>query len=62
MLGDGFGKWEVLNMGNDAGDDFGKFPLDGGKSRSWFLGDEFGTALSDEYGNWFSPGSSGLLW
>ena len=41
-LGGEFGKWEGLNMGNDAGDDFGKCSLEGGKSMNWFLGDEFG--------------------
>ena len=42
-------------MGNDAGDDFGKFPLEGGKSMNRFLGDEFGKCEGDEYGKRFSP-------
>jgi hypothetical protein len=28
-------------MGNDAGDDFGKYPLENGGSTDLFLGDEF---------------------
>jgi len=48
----------VTNLGKRGGDDFKKFPLEGGKSRNRFLGDEFGTASSDEDGKWFSPGSS----
>jgi len=59
--GDEFGKWEVPNMGNDAGDDFGKFPLEGGELTSKVLGDEFGKMKSDEDRKWFSPGFSGLM-
>jgi hypothetical protein len=32
----------VTDSGNDAGDDFGKFSLEGGESTKLFLGDEFG--------------------
>jgi hypothetical protein len=48
-------------MGNDAGDDFGKFALEDRKSMSLFLGDEFGKRKSDEYGTRGSPGFSCLL-
>jgi len=37
-------------MGNGAGDDFGKFSLESGKSTSRFLGDGSGKPGSDEYG------------
>jgi hypothetical protein len=42
-------------MGNDAGDDFGKFPLEDKESTSRVLDDEFGKKESDEDGKWFSP-------
>jgi len=42
-------------LGNDASDDFGKFPLEGGKSRSRFLGDEFRNDKSDKDEKGFSP-------
>jgi len=48
-------------MGNDEGDDFGKFPLEGGKSMNRFLADELGKCEGDEYGNNFSPDFSGLM-
>jgi len=48
-------------MGNDAGDDFGKFALEDRESTNLVLGDEFGTALSDEYGKCFTPDFSGLM-
>ena len=51
----------MSNLGNGAGDDFGKFPLDDRESTNLFLGDELGNGLSDEYGNNFSPGFSCLL-
>jgi len=37
-------------MGNDAGDDFGKYPLERGKSTSRFLGDGSGKPGSAGYG------------
>ena len=52
-------------MGNDAGDDFGKFPQEDEESTTLFFGDEFGKCLGDEYGKCFSPGFlrvSGVLW
>jgi len=37
-------------MGNGAGDDFGKFPQESGKSTSGFLGDGSGKPGSAGYG------------
>jgi hypothetical protein len=48
-------------LGNDAGDDFGKFHQGGWESMSWVLDDELGMDLSDEYGMRGSPSFSCLL-
>ncbi|MCX6664053.1 MAG: hypothetical protein NTZ75_07385 [Euryarchaeota archaeon] len=48
-------------MGNDAGDDFGKFPQEDRESTNLFLGDGFGKPGSDEYGTSGSPGFGCLL-
>jgi len=45
----------VTSLGNDAGDDFGKYPLEDGGSTNLFLGDEFGKRKSDEYRKCFTP-------
>jgi len=37
-------------MGNDAGDDFGKYPLEDPESTDLFLGDGSGKPGSDEDG------------
>jgi len=42
-------------LGNDAGDDVGKFFLEDGRLTSRVLDDEFGKKESDEDGKWFSP-------
>ena len=48
----------MTNLGNDAGDDFGKSALQDRISTNLFLGDELGKYLGDEGGKCFSPGFS----
>ena len=50
----------MTDMGNDAGDDFGKFAQEDRESTNLFLGDESGKQGSTGYGNWFSPGKQRL--
>jgi len=51
----------VTDLGNDAGDDFGKSPQEDPGSTNLFLGDADGKCLGDEYGKRFSPDFSGLM-
>ncbi len=60
-VGDDVGKGEVPNMGNGAGDDFGKSLQENWKSTNWFLGDELEKRAGDEYGKRGSPGFCCLL-
>jgi len=46
---------------NDAGDEFGKSALQDRISTNLFLGDADGKWKSDEFGDGFSSGSSGLM-
>jgi len=48
-------------LGNDAGDDFGKFTQENKELMSGFLGDELGKCVGDEFGKRVSPGFSWLL-
>ena len=50
MLGDEYGDLQVTTLGDDAGDDFGKYPLEDPESTSRFLGDGSGKPGSDEDG------------
>ena len=61
LSGADFGKRKVPNMGNGAGDDFGKSSQEDRESTTLFLGDGSGKTKNAEYRNRFSPGFSGLL-
>jgi len=59
--GDKDGKRYMTSLGNDAGDDFGKFPQEDRTSTNLFLAAGLGTGECDDFGTRGSPGFCWLL-